>query len=128
MPQLAAFITKGSARDITLSFLPGMRLEEMAHYLTVTRPAEIDPAEFLALARRQKRFDVSRYPFLNSLPAQTPLEGFLFPDSYIVPPSANAAYLLDQMLQNFDRQVTPAMLLCRNRLPGAPTKRPDEAH
>jgi UPF0755 protein len=109
VPQLAALITKGSARDITLSFLPGMRLEEIAHYLTVTTPAEIDPAEFLALARRQKGFDVGHYPFLNSLPAETPLEGFLYPDTYIVPPNANATYLLDQMLQNFDRQVTPTM-------------------
>jgi UPF0755 protein len=109
VPQLVGLITKGSARDITLTFLPGMRLEEIVQYLTVTMPAEIDPSEFLALARRQKRFDVSRYPFLNSLPAQTPLEGFLYPDTYIVPPNANATYLLDQMLQNFERQVTPTM-------------------
>lgn len=109
VPQLAALITEGSARDITLNFLPGMRLEEVVQYLTVTTPAEIDPAEFLALARRQKRFDVSNYPFLKSLPAQTSLEGFLYPDTYIVPPNANATYLLHQMLQNFDRQVTPAM-------------------
>ncbi|UCC52581.1 MAG: endolytic transglycosylase MltG, partial [Anaerolineaceae bacterium] len=109
VPQLAATITKGSARDIVLSFLPGMRLEEIAQYLTVTRPADIDPAEFLALARRQRRFDVDRYPFLNSLPAQASLEGFLYPDTYIVPPNANAIYLLDQMLRKFDQQVTPAM-------------------
>ena len=109
VPQLAAMITEGSARDIVLNFLPVMRLEEIAQYLTVTRTADIDPAEFLALARRQRRFDLDRYPFLNSLPAQASLEGFLYPDTYIVPPNANAIYLLDQMLQNFDRQVTPAM-------------------
>lgn len=109
IPQLAATITEGTARDATISFLPGLRLEEMAEVLTALSPARIDPAEFLALARRQKRFDTSRYPFLNSLPENASLQGFLLPGTYLVPQDADAAYLLDQMLQNFDRQVTPAM-------------------
>ncbi len=109
IPQLAALISEGSARNITLGFLPGMRLEEMVQLLTVTSPAKIDPAEFQSLVTRRQRFDLSRYPFLNSLPPDASLEGFLYPDTYIVPPDANAVYLVDQMLQNFDRQVTPAM-------------------
>jgi len=109
IPQLAAMITEGSARDATISFLPGLRLEEMAEVLSVLSPARIDPDEFLALARRQKRFDISPYSFLNSLPENATLEGFLLPDTYLVPHDADAAYLLHQMLQNFDRQVTPAM-------------------
>lgn len=109
IPQLAALISEGSARNITLGFLPGMRLEEMVQLLTVTSPAKIDAAEFQSLVTRQRRFDLSRYPFLNSLPPDASLEGFLYPGTYIVPPDANAVYLLDQMLQNFDRHVTPAM-------------------
>ncbi|MDX1416344.1 MAG: endolytic transglycosylase MltG [Candidatus Promineifilaceae bacterium] len=109
IPMLAASITEGSARDATVSFLPGLRIEEMADVLTVLSPARIDPAEFLALARREQQFDISRYPFLNSLPDNATLEGFLYPDTYRVPHDADAAYLLDQMLQNFDRRVTPGM-------------------
>lgn len=109
IPQLAAMITEGTARDAVISFLPGLRLEELAEVLTVLSPARIDPGEFLALARRQQRFDTGRYPFLNSLPENASLEGFLLPDTYMVPQDADAAYLLDQMLQNFDRQITPAM-------------------
>jgi len=109
IPHLAATISKGSARNITLSFLPGMRLEEMVQLLALNTPANIDPAEFQKLVQRQQYFDVGRYSFLNSLPGDASLEGFLYPDSYVVPPDANAVYLVDQMLQNFDRQVTPAM-------------------
>ena len=109
IPQLAAAISEGSARNITLNFLPGMRLEEMVQLLAVTSPAKIDPVEFQNLVQRQQRFDISRYPFLNSLPPDASMEGFLYPDTYIVPPDANAVYLVDQMLQNFDRHVTPAM-------------------
>ncbi len=109
IPQLAAAISEGSARNITLNFLPGMRLEEMVQLLAVTSPGKIDPVEFQNLVQRQQRFDISRYPFLNSLPPDASMEGFLYPDTYIVPPDANAVYLVDQMLQNFDRHVTPAM-------------------
>ena len=109
IPQLAATISEGSARNITVSFLPGMRLEEMVQLLAVASAANIDPVEFEKLVQRRQRFDVSRYSFLNSLPRDASMEGFLFPDSYVVPPDANAVFLVDQMLQNFDRQVTPAM-------------------
>jgi UPF0755 protein len=109
VPALAGTITEGSAQDVALRFLPGMRLEETAAYLAAVRPGRIDADEFLALARRQRPFDLGRYPFLNSLPAGASLEGYLFPDSYMIAPNDTAADLLDQMLQNFDRQVTPAM-------------------
>jgi UPF0755 protein len=109
IPQLAATISDTLGRNITVAFLPGMRSEEMTQLLAATLPAQVDPAEFLNLVERRQAFDVSRYPFLNSLPPDSSLEGFLFPDTYVLPPEANAFYLIDQMLQNFDRQVTPAM-------------------
>lgn len=109
IPELAATITEGSLRDATIHFLPGFRLEEMTDVLAVHQAARIDPQEFLALARRERNFDVSAYPFLNSLPEDGSLEGFLLPGNYLVPPDADAAYLLDQMLQRFGSQVTPAM-------------------
>ncbi|MFL7838262.1 MAG: endolytic transglycosylase MltG [Candidatus Promineifilaceae bacterium] len=109
IPQLAEAITEGSAQDVTISFLKGLRLEEMADYLAVTSPAEIDSAEFLALARREQPFDLSPYPFLNSLGPNNTLEGYLFPGVYRVPSDADAQFLIEKMLQNFNSQVMPAM-------------------
>lgn len=109
VPELAAALTRAEGRDIELRFIEGLRLEEMANYLRVTRPAQIDAEEFLALALRQRPFDLRPYRFLSGLPDGASLEGFLFPDTYRVPPDADAAYLLDLMLANFDRRVTPTM-------------------
>ncbi|HEX6385869.1 MAG TPA: endolytic transglycosylase MltG [Anaerolineae bacterium] len=109
IPELATALTRGQARDVELRFIEGWRFEEMANYLEEMEPALVVSADFLAIARRQSDFDTGRYPFLASLPAGVTLEGFLFPDTYRVPRDAGAAYLVDLMLQNFGRRVTPAM-------------------
>ena len=102
-------ISDGSARDVTLSFLPGLRLEEMAEYLALVAPHSLDAEEFLAIAQRRRPFDTGNYTFLASLPPEATLEGYLLPGTYNVPPTADAAFLVDLMLQNFERGVTPAM-------------------
>ena len=109
IPELATALTRAEARDVDLRFIEGWRFEEMAGYLEEVEPALIVPADFRAIARRQAAFDTGGYAFLASLPAGATLEGFLFPDTYLVPRDANAAYLVDLMLQNFGRRVTPAM-------------------
>ncbi|MGB5057565.1 MAG: endolytic transglycosylase MltG [Candidatus Promineifilaceae bacterium] len=109
IPELAMALTQAIGRDIELRFIEGLRAEEMANYLLVTRPAQIDPDEFLAIVRRERPFDLSPYPFLADLPPTATLEGFLFPDTYRVPLDADAAYLIDLMLTTFDERVTPAM-------------------
>ncbi len=109
IPELAAALTDGRKQEIELRLLEGWRLEEMAASLAQTRPAAIDADQFLMITRRQAPFDLSGYDFLASLPPDATLEGYLFPDTYRVPPDADAAYLVDAMLQNFGRRVTPEM-------------------
>jgi UPF0755 protein len=109
IPELAATLTDAQAREITLRFIEGWRLEEMANYLQQTQPAAINADEFQAIAQRQTPFDLSRYDFLASLPPEATLEGFLFPDTYQIPLDADAAYLVDLMLTNFGERVTPEM-------------------
>lgn len=109
IPELAAHLTRAIGQEITVRFLEGWRLEEMANYLQTTTPAQVQAEMFLAIVRRQTTFDITGYDFLASMPAQTPLEGYLFPDTYRLPLDADAAYLVNLMLQNFGQQVTPAM-------------------
>ncbi len=109
LPELAAALTDARAREITLRFIEGWRLEEMADSLRQLQPANIDADEFQAIAQRQTPFDLSRYDFLSSLPPDASLEGFLFPDTYRIPLDADAAYLVDLMLTNFGERVTPEM-------------------
>ncbi len=108
IPELAEALGSGQARTLELRFLPGWRSEEMAHYLRVVGPARIDADEFLVIV--QTREGLAAGPgFLAALPEGASLEGYLFPDAYTITPETTAAQLLDMMLANFDRQVTPAM-------------------
>jgi UPF0755 protein len=109
IPDLAINLTNALARDIELRFLEGWRLEEMANYLAVTTPGQIDSDRFLLIVRRQAEFDLSPYSFLAALPDEATLEGYLFPDTYRVPTDANPDYLVHAMLGNFEERVTPAM-------------------
>ena len=109
IPELAEALTEGVLREVDMRFLEGWRLEEMANYLAEVNAAQIDADEFMAIVRRRAPFDLSSYNFLASLPPGATLEGFLFPDTYRVPPDADAAYLVHQMLGNFGNRVTPAM-------------------
>lgn len=109
LPEMAVALTDARAREITLRFIEGWRLEEMADSLRQLRPANINADEFQAIAQRRVPFDLSRYDFLSSLPPDATLEGYLFPDTYRVPLDADAAYLVDLMLTNFGERVTPEM-------------------
>lgn len=51
----------------------------------------------------------SRYDFLQNLPANATLEGYLFPDTYNVSREGGAEELIAKMLRNFDRQLTPEL-------------------
>lgn len=109
IPQLADALSHDYARVAEVSFLPGLRIEELSAALAQLQPANIDADEFLAIAQRRAPFDTSRYDFLAALPPDATLEGFLAPGAYQLPPYADAAFLVDAMLQRFGEQVTPAM-------------------
>ena len=107
IPEIAQTLTTAVARDIELRFLEGWRVEEMANYLAVTTPAQIDADEFLSIAYRDIDFDLS--PYNLALADNIKLEGYLFPDTYRVPLDADTVYLVEAMLQNFSERVTPTM-------------------
>ncbi len=109
IPQLATSLLRAQPQDIELVFLPGWRKEEMAEYLRVIQPANIEADEFEAIVDGRNDLDLSEYDFLTSLPDNATLEGFLFPDTYQIPTDTNAPQLVSMMLDNFDSRVTPAM-------------------
>lgn len=109
IPELATSLGEALAQESVVRFVEGWRWEEMADHLAASPVANIDAAEFGAIVLREKAFDTSRYDFLASLPADTTLEGFLFPDTYRLPLDAGANDLVSAMLENFGGRVTPAM-------------------
>jgi len=78
-------------------------MEQIAKLLD--RESVLPAQEFLALAREGGFV----HPFLRDRPAGATLEGYLFPDTYRLPAEAQASDLIERMLTNFDRRVTPQM-------------------
>ncbi|HET9590557.1 MAG TPA: endolytic transglycosylase MltG [Anaerolineales bacterium] len=85
--------------DVTFVVLPGWRMEEIAESLpTSGLPVTYD--EFLAAAQTPPE----EFDFLAD--ADT-TEGFLYPDSYILPRETTADELVDELIRNFSLRLSP---------------------
>jgi UPF0755 protein len=72
---------------------------------------------FLAAAYNIKRSELAdKYPFLKDMPISFP-EGYLFPDTYILPQNSSPNIVLDIMLGRFNKMITPLLPeISRNKL------------
>jgi UPF0755 protein len=98
---IARKLQDATPEDVTFVILPGWRMEEIAASLP-TSGLSISPDDFLAAARSAH----SDYDFLAG--ADT-TEGFLYPDSYIVPRGVTADVLVNGFLRNFTLHLTPEL-------------------
>lgn len=81
---VALELTHGMS-DLWLTTLEGWRVEEVAS--KISKDLDIPEQEFLKYAR----------------------EGYMFPDTYLVPRDATAAAIVKIFMDNFDKKVTPKM-------------------
>jgi UPF0755 protein len=86
--------------DVTFIVLPGWRMEEIAASLP-TSGLDATPETFLSAARIPLD-----HPFLEGVSTN---EGFLLPDSYILPRATNADALLEALVRNFANHLTPEL-------------------
>ena len=109
IPQIAIALQTAQAPDQVVTIPEGKRLEEVAGL--VAQQTDIDAADFLMMAQTGWRETAltQEYAFLTEIPLTHTLEGFLFPDTYRVALNATAYDLIDRMLGNFARQVTPEL-------------------
>jgi len=85
-------------KDVTLVIIPGWRMEEVAASLP-TSGLDISPDAFIAAAQTPPQS-------LSFVPASASMEGFFFPDTYIVPRITTANELLDVIGRNFALHIT----------------------
>ena len=107
IPEIAQALQTALAPEQQVTIPEGKRMEEVAEI--VAEQTGIPSADFLQMAQSGWRGTtvVQSYTFLAHIPLTGTLEGFLFPDTYRLPLDAAAIDLIDRMLENFDRQVTP---------------------
>lgn len=97
--EIARELQDATPEEVTFVILPGWRMEEIAASLPTSGLA-ITPDEFLSTARRS-------YPDYDFLAGATTTEGFLFPDTYIVPRSVTVDLFVNGLLRNFGLHMTP---------------------
>ena len=95
---IARELQDATPEQITFVILPGWRMEEIAASLS-TSGLNISPEDFLATAH-------STHPDLDFLPASVSSEGFLYPDTYILPRETEAEALVGEFLRNFSLHLT----------------------
>jgi UPF0755 protein len=109
IPELVTQLASGELKnEARLTVLEGWTMEEIGAALA---RAELMTAEqFLAAAKSHDSREIlpeRSFSFLSGRPAQATLEGFLFPDTYFVSTTATPAQIIEKMLDNFDKKLTP---------------------
>lgn len=103
---------------VTLDMRFGRRIEQIVAYLqqeTEQTELELNPREFLKLARNPSSKLRSQYPFLKRSPQGSSLEGFLYGGTYEVPIDISAEELIHQMLSQFDDAASQYVAQARKR-------------
>ncbi len=109
IPEIALALQTARAPEQQVTIPEGKRLEEVAEI--VADQTSITSADFLQMAQSGWRTTTvaQSYTFVSQIPLTATLEGYLFPDTYRLPLDASAIDLIDRMLENFDRQVSPEL-------------------
>jgi UPF0755 protein len=104
--EIADSLASGTSKVRSLTVFAGWRLEEIAQALPASGIA-IPPADFLAAANARPGAGSALDALYREIPEGSPLEGFLLPGTYNVPPGETGAGLVQRMAQAFQQSVLP---------------------
>ncbi len=96
---IAHLLQDATPSEITFVVLPGWRMEEIAESLP-TSGLDIPPSDFAYAVLKP-------HPSYDFLEGQNSAEGFLYPDSYILPRTTSVDQLVDTLLRGFTQHLTP---------------------
>ncbi len=103
LEEIVDALQHGRPSEATITIPEGRRAEEIAEILEERGLVEAE--EFLRTVGEGE----FGYDFLSHRPKGVSLEGYLFPDTYSIPPDFEAIQIIDMMLANFGRRFTPEM-------------------
>jgi UPF0755 protein len=108
IPQMLDELTDPIPNQIRITVRENMRREEVAELIDATDFLEFSGAEFLAVTDAGVVLD-NGFRERHSIPLDRSLEGFLFPDTYLLDITTTAVDLRDLMLQTFTESITTEM-------------------
>lgn len=110
MKEVATTLQTTQSQDLWITVREGKRIEEVATAIDNVLNAEDNAdkskfvkSEFIALAKSDVRYD--EFGFMAEIPDGKPLEGFLFPDSWLVERDTTAEQMLKMMLGTFEDKI-----------------------
>jgi UPF0755 protein len=103
MREIIEALQHGRLQEIAVTIPEGWRAEQIAEMLA--EEVGVSSDEFLGLVQGGA-FD---YGFLQARPPGATLEGFLFPDTYLLPVQPTILEIIERMLANFDQRFTSEM-------------------
>ncbi|MFC1878748.1 endolytic transglycosylase MltG [Chloroflexota bacterium] len=99
--EIAAALQDATPSEVIFTILPGWRLEEIAAALP-TSGLGFSPESFMESASQP----LWPNSLQDELPSDATLEGFLYPDRYLLSRQISAEALISTLLQNFEIKVT----------------------
>lgn len=106
--QIALALTDSRFSQITFTILPGQRIEEVARSIDANSLFAFTGAEFLSVVGHGAVVD-PEFTAWAGLPPGVSLEGFLYPDTYSLPPEVTPEMLRDILLESFRLAITDDM-------------------
>jgi len=89
-------------KQVKVTFPEGWTVRRMADRLN---EKELPGESFYALAMRPSDNIQESYDFLSTLPENTSLEGYLFPDTYFFSEESSPEFIVQKMLDAFEKKV-----------------------
>lgn len=102
--QIAAILTDSSKSFISFRMPEGARIEELADLVDQNALFDFTGAEFLLLVEAGAELPTA-FAAWAGIPEGASLEGFMFPDTYQLPPDIAASALRDTLLRSFRERV-----------------------
>jgi UPF0755 protein len=102
MIELSTLITEGMIVTNKITIPEGWTIDQIGDYLE--KNTVISKSDFLIATRKEYG-----YEFLKERPAGSDLEGYLYPDTYILDATPTADEVIKKMLDNFDLKYTDAI-------------------
>lgn len=100
--EIADLISSGKQKEYEVTILEGLNLDEIAKHFEEQKI--VSAKDFLDACNKKYDFD-----FLKDKPNKNSLEGFIFPDTYTIKVDTSASDIVETMLSNFDKKLTPDM-------------------
>lgn len=105
IPQIAEMLISGETARITLSVIEGWRREQIAEAIDLEPLLPFTGTDFLSATDPGATLPES-FVLSGDLKQGASVEGFLYPDTYVIPIDSTASQLVEMMLQNYMLNVT----------------------